>query len=112
MKYSYVKKCPISKYFIEYIIDDELKIAYLNLIICDYKQIKYLLSLIRISIDELSVNKINKIRQTVTYIEWKKYLQNKTSWKIINDDKINEIYDIECLTSDFLKNYGIGIGLL
>lgn len=110
--YPSIYTCPVTKYKIEYIIDPVTCTAFLNTILCDYKNIKAFMSLLRISIDGLIANKINKIRQTVASSEWNMYLKGKTTWKIINTDKNNEIYDIECATDEFLSNYGVGIGIL
>jgi len=112
MKYSRVYNCPFTKYSIEYIIDTDLNKAILNTILCDYVHIKAFLSLIRISIDKLTIINIKTIGQSVSIEEWELYLKNKTTWKIKNFDKENGIYDIECSIDDFLSNYGIGIGIL
>jgi len=112
IKYPYVFTCNITKYKIEYIIDDNNKNAILNTIICDYQNLKAFLALLRTSIDKLIEKKIMSIGQTVSFNEWNDYLKNKTTWEIINTDNIAEIYDIECKIEDFLQNYGIGIGIL
>ena len=112
MKHQCVFKCPITKYYIEFIIDTELCVAYIGTIGCDYVHIKPFMGLLRNSIDLIIKKNIEKIRQSVDYNEWKLYLENKTTWKIINDNKIDHIYEIECDICDFLQNYGVGIGLL
>lgn len=112
MKYPFVFSCTITKYKIEYIIDDNDKTAILNTIICDYQNLKAFFALLRTSIDKLMEKKIMMIRQVVSFDEWNDYLENKTTWKIISVDNVSEIYDIECKIEDFLQNYGIGIGIL
>lgn len=105
-------KCPITKYAIEFVVNQEKKNAYLNLIVSDYKHLKPLFSLLRTSIDTLAKKDITIISQTVSKGEWDLYLKNKTTWKITSHDKKSNIYDIECNINDFLENFGIGIGLL
>ena len=104
-------KCQITKYVIEFAIDNEKKNAYLNLMITDYQHLKPLFSLLRTSIDSLTKNGINTISQTVSKEEWELYLENKTTWKIIRYDQYANIYDLECDIDCFLENFGIGIGL-
>lgn len=105
-----VYTCPVTKYMIEFIINNELKTAEFNTIICDYIHMKAWISLLRTSIDKLIGLKITKMRQGVSMEEWTDYLEDKTSWKIINIDKISGIYYIECPIDDFLENYGKAIG--
>lgn len=114
MKYPYLFTCNITKYKIEYILDDtnNTNVAILNTIICDYKNLKAFFALLRTSVDKLSEKKITIIRQAVGFFEWNNYLKNKTTYKIINIDQKAQIYDIECSLDEFLQNYGIGIGIL
>ena len=112
MLYPSIYTCPVTKYKIEYIINPETHSALLNTILCDYKNIKAFMSLLRISIDGMNTLGIKTILQTVAFEEWDLYLKGKTSWKIINTDNKNQIYDIESTLDDFLSNYGIGIGIL
>ena len=114
MNHSHVFNCNITKYKIEYIInnDSNNNVAILNTIICDYKNLKAFFALLRTSIDKLTEKKITTIQQTVSFQEWNTYLKNKTTWKIINTDNKIQIYDIECPINDFLQNYGVGIGIL
>jgi len=110
--YPSIYTCPVTKYKIEYIIDPKSSTAFLNTILCDYKNIKAFMSLLRISIDGMNTYEIKKIRQSVAISEWNMYLKGKTTWKIINTDEHNEIYDIECALDEFLSNYGVGIGII
>jgi len=103
--------CPLTKYSIEYVINSTTQIALINMIICDYKNIKALFSLIRTSINKLQKENIKTIVQYVATSEWKLYLKDRTTWKIINKDVTNQVYTISCLVDDFIMNYGIGIGL-
>lgn len=112
MKQQLIFKCKITNYYIEFIVDEEKKEAIVNTIICDYKQIKAWMSLLRTSIEKLKSMKIQTIIQSVSYFDWNNYLKNKTSWKISNDDKINQVYEISCEINKFLENYGIGIGII
>ena len=112
MKRSRLFTCEITKYKIEFIIDESSNFAILNTIICDYKNFKAFLALLRNSIDKLIKSNITKIRQSVSFQEWEYYLKNKTTYDIVYTDTKSQIYDIECSSSDFLQNYGIGIGLL
>ena len=111
MKKQYIYKCPITKYFIEYIVDTEINCAHISTIFTDYQNIKAFIALLRKSIDQLTQLNISKIRQVVDCTEWKMYLQDKTSWIIINTDFSSNSYDIECNLADFLYNYGVGLGL-
>ena len=118
MKQQLIFTCPITKYYIEYVIDAETNTAFINTIISDYQHMKPLMTLLRSSIDNLEKKGVKKIRQTISQDEWDAYLKNKTSWTIINTtinklaDTSYNIYDIECDLVDFLQNYGVGIGLL
>ena len=111
MKYPFVFSCHITNYKIEYIINDSDKVAIINTIICDYKNLKAFFSLLRTSIDKLMKKEIISIRQVVSFDEWNDYLKNNTTWQIINTDNVAEIYDIECKIEDFLQNFGVGIGI-
>jgi hypothetical protein len=111
MKKQYIFKCPVTKYFIEYIIDTDLECAYINTIYTDHLNMKAFLAILRKSIDQLSELNVKTIRQTVYCKEWKLYLKNKTSWRIINTDQQTNSHDIECNIQDFLHNYAIGIGI-
>lgn len=103
-------KCPITKYYVEYILIDN-QCALINTIICDYVNYKAFFALLRHSIDKLKDENIKCIQQFVHDEEWELFLLNKTSWKIININKDDDIYLLECAIDDFLENYSIGIGL-
>jgi len=111
MKKQYIFKCPLTKYFIVYVVDIDNNYAYVNTIFTDYQNIKAFLALMRNSIEQLRNLKIDKIRQTVDNTEWQMYLKGKTSWIIISNDTFSNTSDIECSIGDFLENYGVGIGL-
>ena len=104
-----VFECPITKYSLEYLIDDIKKYALLENINTDFIYMKAFVSLVKRSIDNLQEKGIKLIRQFVSFDEWNKFLVNKTSWKIINKD--NQVYLLECQIEDFLINFGIGIGV-
>lgn len=104
-----VFKCKISGYFIEYIMNDE--IAYINMINCDFTQVKLFMHLIRSSIDELKNKNIKKISQTIDLNEWKENVEDKTTFELVKIDNQNNICDIQCDIDDFLENFGIVLGL-
>ena len=112
MKQQYIFNCPLTKYYIEFIVDTDTNIAFLNTLITDYQHLKPLFSLIRSSIDNLDKKNVKKIVQTVSKEDWELYLKNKTTWKIVNDDIKNQICDVECEIGSFIENFGVGIGLL
>lgn len=112
MNIPYTYSCPITKYNVEYIVNDISHAALLNGIVCDYKNIKALMLLLRSSIDKLQKQNIIMITQFVAFEEWELYLENKTTWKIVNVDKTNNVYTISCPIDDFLMNYGVGIGVI
>ncbi|ARF09687.1 hypothetical protein Indivirus_2_66 [Indivirus ILV1] len=104
-------ECPLTKYQIEYIINNQNQTALFNMVYSDYKNTKAFLSLLRTSIDQLKSKNIIYIMQCVSVDEWKRYLENKTSWKIENENIIQQVCMIKCPVNDFLENYGVGIGL-
>ena len=104
--------CPLTKYSLEYVINTTTRIALLNEINSDYKNIKGLCSLIRTSIDKLQKENIDTIIQFVAFSEWELYLKDKTTWKITHSDISNQVHTISCPANNFLENYGIGIGLI
>lgn len=110
MKQQFISKCQTTGYYIEFIIDVESKSALMGTIVCDYVYFKAFLNLLRLSVDNLTKQNIKKIRQKVPFDEWKSYLENKTSWLVI--DINNDIYELECDINHFLENYGIAIGML
>jgi hypothetical protein len=109
MSSSTVFECPLTKYKIEYVINEQ--IALLNTIVCDYKNFKAFIALLRMSVDKLIKRDIKFMQQTVAFEEWDLYLEDKTTWQIKQTDEQNEIYLIECDMDMFLTNYGIGIGV-
>jgi hypothetical protein len=112
MKTPYIFNCNITKYKLEYIVDDtDKKVAYLNTILWDYQNLKAFLTLLRNSIDKLSQQGVNKINQCISHDDWELFLKGKTSWRVINSDENIRLYDIECDINEFLYNFGIGIGL-
>ncbi len=111
MNQQYVFKCPITKYFIEYIVNTETGIANIGTIGSDFTCVKAFMALLRRSIDDLSQKNVTKVRQCVYRQEWAAFLENKTTWTIISDAH-NGVYEIECNIDDFLHNYGVGIGIL
>lgn len=111
MRKQYIFKCPITKYFIEYIVDTDTNCAHINMIFTDYQNIKAFIALVRKSIDQLSQLQVKKIRQVVDCIEWEMYLKGKTSWTIINTDLPTNSHDVECDIKEFLHNYATGIGM-
>ena len=112
MKTPYVFTCNVTKYKLEYIVDDSnKKIGYLNTILWDYKNAKAFFALLRNSIDKLMNIGVDKISHCVTFNDWEMFLKDKTSWKIIKIDNMTQTYDIECDISNFLINFGIGLGL-
>ncbi len=104
-------ECPITKYRIEYIVNDTKRTALFNMAISDYKNMKAFLALIRSSVDQLKNKNIEFIMQCVSIDEWEQYLKDKTSWTIENSNKIQQVYMLKCQIDDFLENYGVGIGL-
>lgn len=112
MKEQKVFTCQLTGYYIEYIIDSSKQIALLNTIICDYVHINQFCALLKVSIEKLKEDyNIKEIIQTISSEEWELYLENKTTWKIIEKSYDKSIYDIVCNIDDFLSNFGIGIGL-
>ena len=106
-----IYSCPITKYRIEYIINNSKHTALFNTVISDYKNMKAFLALIRSSIDQLIVKNIQYIMQCITFEEWDNYLKDKTSWTIETSNNNQQIHMIICPINDFLENYGVGIGL-
>lgn len=102
-------KCPITNYYIEYIVDDENKCALINSIVTDYQHLKPLCALLRLSIDVLKNKHISHIKQNVSKEEYENFLKNKTSWNVSKE--YNDSLELECDVNDFLENYGVGIGL-
>ena len=102
--------CKVTNYKIEYLIQDDK--CLMNTIVTDYKHMKPLLSLIRNSIDNLKKMDIKIVVQYVSVEEWDKYLKDKTTWKIVNKDDLNQVVMVECSINDFLENYGKGVGIL
>lgn len=100
-----VFKCNITNYYIEYILNDD--IAYMYTINCDFVNIKPFLQLIRTSIESLKSKNISKISQTVSLVEWYNFINNNTTFELVNEDEYLEICDIECNIDDFLENLGI-----
>ena len=111
MKKQYIFKCPVTKYFIEYVVDTDTYCAYINTIYTDYINIKAFIALVRTSIDQLSKLNVKKIKQVIDCTEWELYLKGKTSWIITNTDYPTNSHDVECNLEDFLQNFGIGLGL-
>ncbi len=103
--------CETTNYFIEYMIDDENKIASIEYVYCDYKNIKPYVFLLRTSIDALKKDGIKEIKQSVSIYDWNSFLKNKTSWEIIDQCKDTGNYTIICNIDDSIKNIAIGIGL-
>jgi len=101
-------KCSITNYYIEYIIIND-QCALVNTIICDYVNYKAFFALLRNSIDKLKEENIKYIQQFVSEEEWNAFLINKTSWKIINKNKDNDIVLLKCPIDDFLENFDIGV---
>lgn len=106
-----VFECPITKYSIEYIINDTKRTALFNMTISDYKNMKAFLALVRSSINQLKNKDIEYIMQCVPIDEWNKYLKDRTSWSIENSNNIQQVHMLKCPIDDFLENYGVGIGL-
>ena len=107
-----IYKCDITGYSIEFLIDaNDETIAKTGFVLSDYKNMKALLSLLRNSVDQLENDGIKYIVQRVDKYEWNRYLEGKTSWEIIKRDDIYNTYIIKCSITDYLENYGVGIGL-
>ncbi|CAH6421211.1 Hypothetical protein KVN_LOCUS184 [uncultured virus] len=102
-----IYKCPITNYFIEIKIIDE--IAIVNYISWDFDNIKAFCSFLRITINKLIDLKIKKIQQVVLRKDWEEILK-KNNWEI--DEKYNtETYLISCNIEDFLPNFVSAIGI-
>ena len=104
-------ECTITKYSLEYTVDDIRKCALLENINTDFIYMKALISLIKQSVVTLQEHGIKLIRQFIHCDEWNKYLVNKTSWKIISKDDYHKVYLLECNIEEFLINFGVGLGI-
>ena len=70
-------ECTITKYSLEYTVDDIRKCALLENINTDFIYMKALISLIKQSVVTLQEHGIKLIRQFIHCDEWNKYLVNK-----------------------------------
>ncbi len=112
MQVQHIFKCPITNYYIEYLVDEKNNFALMANIVSDYQHMKPLLMLLRTSIDQLKEKNILKIRQIVLLEEWNEYLEGRTTWSILEKQQFQiATVEIECEIDDFLKNYGAALGL-
>jgi len=87
-------KCPLTNYYIEYIIDAQY--ALMNTVVTDYVYLNAFFSLLRLSIDSLQKKGILYIRQFVSNDEYESFLKNKTTWHIKNREE--ETLELICKT--------------
>lgn len=103
-------KCDMTNYVLEFILIDN-QTAILNTVYSDFSNILAFVNLLRLSYDKLVERKIKYVRQLVTRHDWDSFLKNKTSWKIVKENMIEQTYEIECDIENYLYNLGVGLGL-
>jgi len=107
----YIEKCDKTNYSIEYIIDDEKKIAHMHIINSDFTKIKEFIDLLKKSCDHLKENNITTITQYTSCDDWKNFLENKTTWTLLYNSTEKNFCHIQCPIDNFLENIAIGLGL-
>lgn len=87
-------------------------VAVIDFPVIDYDNYKAFFLLLRNTIEQLKTNNIKYIQQNILKNDWLYTFANKrTSWKIIEDNKLTNMYKIECPICDSLENIGIGFDI-
>lgn len=102
-------KCKLTDNWILYKANDN--IADMVQFSIDYKNMKAFFSLINESVHKLKSKGLTKIQHIVTISDYNDFLKNKTTWNIINEDKLSQTYMLECDIDSFKQNFAIGHGL-